>query len=318
MTPLGICLPLRSVGADEALRIGQLGEELGYDSVWTSELASYDAIAVASALAVTTEKPRLGIAIVPLTTRTPALHAMSASTLGRLAPGRAMIGYGLSTKPIIEGWHGIPLPPALPAIKDLFEILDQSLAGDATNHAGKIGSSHQFRLEAPAPEPPLRYVGALGPKMKEFTRTRADGLILNFAPRSALAEFVAKEKPAEGQFEFTLPIRTAVGSDLSEVKRRFRRESASYLRVPPYARSLTDLGHGDVVERVNGLDDLQAMADSLPDEFVDDMGVLGTADECREKLDRIHADGVTPLLVPIVAPGDVAGYESVIRALAPG
>lgn len=316
--PTGICLPLRGFGASEALRLGQLAEELGYDSVWVSELASYDAIAVATAIAATTERIRIGTAIVPVTTRSPALHAMGASTFGDVAGDRAIIGYGLSTEPIVEGWHGQDLPKALPATRDLFAILDQAFTGEATGYTGPVLKSNGFRLEAPSPTPPKRFLGALGPKMRRFARESADGLILNFAPRSALAEISAAERPGDRSYEIPLPIRTAVGDDLEDQLKRFRREAASYIRVPQYARSLREQGVGDVVDLVEGLGSLQEMADALPESFVDDMGLLGPAARCRETLASIDRDGVTPLLVPITDPGDVETYERTITELSPG
>lgn len=317
--PTGICLPLRGFGAEEALRLARLTEELGYDSVWVSELASYDAIAVATAIAAVTERITIGTAIVPFTTRSPALHAMGYSTLGSIGGERTIIGYGLSTEPIIEGWHGQDLPKALPTIRDLFAILDQAMTGQATDHEGKVLSSKGFRLEHPASTPPRRVIGALGPKMREFTRNHADGLILNFAPRSTLAGFAERERPADKPgHELVLPIRVAVGDDLDAQVRRFRRETASYMRVPVYEHSLRELGFGDVVDHVLGQDSLQEMADALPDEFADDMGLIGTEAECREKMARMVADGVTPLLVPITDPGDGETFERTIRTLAPG
>jgi alkanesulfonate monooxygenase SsuD/methylene tetrahydromethanopterin reductase-like flavin-dependent oxidoreductase (luciferase family) len=297
--PLGLCLPHRACGASEALRLALLAEELGYESVWVSELATYDAYALACAIAVRTERIRIGTAIVPVSTRTPALHAMALSTLGHLAPGRSVVGFGISTQPIIEGWHGQPgvVERALSHTRALFDALDTALAGE------RAGTG--FRLEDPAARPPLRYVGALGPRMRAFTRERADGLILNFAPRSALAGIAAGEPG-----EVVLPIRTAIGSDLAAADGRFRREAASYLRVAPYARSIAELGYPDVVEQ----GELQAMADALPAQFVDDLGVLAERDRARELLAGIDADGVSPLLVPVVAPGDVADFERVMRA----
>ena len=78
-----------------------------------------------------------------------------------------------------------------------------------------------------------------------------------------------------------------------------------------------DVGFGEIVDEVLAQDSLQAMADALPDEFADDMGLIGTEGECREKMARMNEDGVTPLLVPIVDPGDGRTYERTIRALAP-
>ncbi|MDQ2700559.1 MAG: LLM class flavin-dependent oxidoreductase [Actinomycetota bacterium] len=315
--PTGICLPLRGFDAGDALRFGQLAEELGYDSVWVSELASYDAIAVATAIAATTERIRIGTAIVPFTTRSPALQAMSASTLGAIAGDRSMIGYGLSTDVIIEGWHGQDLPKALPTVRDLFTILDQALGGEPTGHRGKVLHSNGFRLEKPATAPPQRYVGALGPKMRGFTRENADGLILNFAPRSALAGIAERERPEGRDFGIVLPIRTAIGGShrIKDQVRRFRRESASYMRVPVYEHSLRELGYGDVVDQVKDRGSLQEMADALPEDFIDDMGLLGTPERCHETMAGMYRDGVTPLIVPVTDPGDGELYEATIRSL---
>ncbi len=267
--------------------------------MWVSELATYDAIALSSAIAVRTERIRIGTAIVPISTRTPALHAMGVSTLGWLAPGRSIVGFGISTKPIIEGWHGQPgvVERAYSQTAALFDALDQMLAGERTETG--------FRLEAPAAQPPLRYVGALGPRMRELTRQRADGLILNFAPRSALAD-IAEHEPGD----VVLPIRIAIGADLAEADGRFRREAASYLRVPAYAEAIAGHGYPAVAEP----GELQAMADALPADFVDDMAIFGDRSRARLLLARMQSDGVEPLLVPVVAPGDVDGFEDVMRA----
>lgn len=292
----GLCLPHRACGADEAHRLALLAEELGYDSVWVSELATYDAYALACAIAADTERILIGTAIVPVSTRTPALHAMSMSTLAAIAPGRCIVGFGISTPPIIEGWHGQRgvVERALTHTRALFDFLDVALTGAKT--------STGFRLEAPPEQPPRRYIGALGPKMRAFTRERADGLILNFAPRSALAAEVAGE-PGEA----VLPVRIAGDDDRDDAERRFRRESASYLRVPAYASAIAEMGWPDVVPH----GELQAMADALPQEFVEDMAILG---DPHAKLAQMDADGVTPLLVPIIAPGDLDAFEANMRA----
>ena len=285
---LGLCLPHRAVGAAAALEVAVHAEELGYDSVWVSELATYDAYALSCAIAARTTHITIGTAIVPVTTRTRALHAMSVSTFGHLAPDRSIVGFGISTEPIIGGWHEQPgvVNKALTHTRALSDFLD--------------GDMNSFRLEAPAPLSPKRYIGALGPRMCAFAREHADGLILNFAPRSAL-----KDNAGTEDFEVTLPVRIAYGG--ADAERRFRRESASYLRVPAYEQSIADQGYPDVVEQ----GPLQEMADALPDEFVHDMGIL---EDHESALAKMLDDGVTPLLVPIVAPGDLDDFRSVMRA----
>jgi probable F420-dependent oxidoreductase len=312
--PTGVCLPHRRCSAASAIVLAQRAEALGYDSVWVSELATYDAVAVAAAIAMVTERVRVGLAIIPVTTRTPALHAMSLSTLGSLLPERAIVGYGVSTAEVIERWHGQDISGPVALTRDLFDIVDQALTGERTDHAGVRQHSHGFRLEGPAPSPPRRYLGALGPRMRRLARERADGLILNFAPRSRLAEIARSEQPRPS-FEVALPLRVAVQPSEQDVT-RFRRELASYLRVAPYAAAMRDFGMGAVVDRASAVDSLAEMAAALPDEFVADMWTAGDVAACREQLDRVRDDGVTPLLVQIVAPGDVAAFDAIISALA--
>lgn len=296
---LGLCLPHRACGAAGALELALEAERLGYESVWVSELATYDAMALACAIATRTSRIRIGTAIVPVSTRTPALHAMGLSTLGHLAPGRAVVGFGISTPTIVEGWHGQPgvVERAVHFTRELFSYLDGALAGERMPGG--------FRLESPAPRPPARFVGALGPRMREFTRRHADGLILNFAPRSALAG-IAREEPGE----VVLPIRIAIGADLEAAERRFRREAASYLRVPAYEASLAAMGYPGVAPQ----GELQAMADALPHGFVDDLAVLGDQRRAHALLAEVERDGVAPLLVPIVEPGDVDSFAGIMRA----
>src|SRR5262249_11442328 len=67
-------------------------ESLGYSHLWTSEAGARDGLvplAVASQWAPTI---RLGVAILPVQTRGPAVLAMSAAALAEVAPGRCVIG----------------------------------------------------------------------------------------------------------------------------------------------------------------------------------------------------------------------------------
>jgi alkanesulfonate monooxygenase SsuD/methylene tetrahydromethanopterin reductase-like flavin-dependent oxidoreductase (luciferase family) len=90
MQSIGVCLPHRRTAASDAVEIAVLAEELGFASVWVSELATYDAVAVSAAIAARTTTLTVGISIVPVTTRTPALHAVALNA--RLAPARALRG----------------------------------------------------------------------------------------------------------------------------------------------------------------------------------------------------------------------------------
>lgn len=296
----GLVLPARGCGAAEAVELGRLGERLGYASVWVAEVASYDAIGVCCAVAATTERVTVGTAIVPVASRSPALMRMAASTLGSLAPGRAVLGVGSSTPTIVEGWHGRSSARPLEQMRALFDELD---------------GTGRFRLDA-LEAPVRRFVGALRPRMRAFARERADGLLLNFAPRSSLARLAAEEQP-DRPYQIALPIRTAVGKELGREERRFRREVASYFRVDVYRRWFTELGFGSLVERLAREEGLDEMAAALPEELVHELGVLAPPAGARAALAAIRADGVEPLVVPIVDPGDSESFVRIAEELAP-
>ena len=63
-------------------------DRLGFDSVWTAEAYGSDALMPLAWWGATTERIKLGTAIVQISARTPAATAMAAMTLDHLSGGR--------------------------------------------------------------------------------------------------------------------------------------------------------------------------------------------------------------------------------------
>ncbi|NJR42882.1 MAG: LLM class flavin-dependent oxidoreductase [Akkermansiaceae bacterium] len=71
-------------------------ERLGYDSVWTAEAYGSDAVTPLAYLAAKTSRIKFGTGIMQLAGRTPAMCAMTMSTLDALAGGGCvLVGLGL-------------------------------------------------------------------------------------------------------------------------------------------------------------------------------------------------------------------------------
>src|SRR5262249_51273572 len=81
-------------------------EQLGYDSVWTSEAYGSDAVTPAAWILANTSKIRVGTAIMQMPARTPAMAAMTAMSLAQLSGNRFIVGLGASGPQVVEGWHG--------------------------------------------------------------------------------------------------------------------------------------------------------------------------------------------------------------------
>src|ERR1700738_956141 len=71
-------------------------ERLGYDSLWTAEAYGSDALVPLAWWGASTERIKLGTAIVQISARTPAATAMAAMTLDHLSGGRFILGLGVS------------------------------------------------------------------------------------------------------------------------------------------------------------------------------------------------------------------------------
>jgi alkanesulfonate monooxygenase SsuD/methylene tetrahydromethanopterin reductase-like flavin-dependent oxidoreductase (luciferase family) len=80
----------------EPIALAHEAERLGYDSAWAAEAWGTDCVTVLSWLGATTEKIKLGSAIMQIPGRTPANTAMTAVTLDLLSGGRFLLGLGTS------------------------------------------------------------------------------------------------------------------------------------------------------------------------------------------------------------------------------
>ena len=88
-------------------------EKLGFNSVWTAEAYGSDALTPLAWWGASTEKLKLGTAIMQMSARTPATTAMAAITMDHLSNGRFILGLGASGPQVVEGWYGQPYPKPL-------------------------------------------------------------------------------------------------------------------------------------------------------------------------------------------------------------
>ncbi len=314
MNGVGLLLPFRSCGAGDAVRLGLEAEALGFSSIWAPEVSTFDAMAVAASLASSTERIGIGTAIVPLASRTPVSLAMGAASLADIAPGRVAIGVGISTRMIVENWHGGVFDHPLARVRDSLTIMNQVLAGQTADHAGAEVSCKGFKLDVLPPQRPRLLLAALGQGMRRLALELTDGVILNFLPRSKAGHILSQNPSNAKPFETECFVRVALSDADGIAERRIRREMASYLRIEQYRNWLSSFGFGDLNYRKG--EDLESMARRLPPEFVDDVAVFGDADECLEKLAELQRQGITPIVVPSVSAGDLEGYRVLMKALA--
>ena len=316
-TAPGICLPSRLLSGREAVRLAVLAEELGFSGVWVSEVSNLDGVAILGAIAQATEAIGIGSAILPVASRSAAVLAMAGATLEGLAPGRVTLGLGVSSSRIVEAWHGRNFGSALDSVRDCVTILRQAWGAETTDLRGASARSEGFRLDPSTGGTPRLYLAALGPRMRRLAAELADGVILNFLPRSRAAEVMAGSRFGRQDYGAATLVRVADDELSPGSVAMVRKEVASYLRVPQYRSWLEECGLRIPLDASgSGREWLQEVASALPEGFVADSAVMGGVGACDVAFSSLAEAGVVPLALPVVEAGDTNAFERVMRGMA--
>lgn len=309
VTRLGVAVPFSStVRFADHLKLAQEAEARGYDTVWTGEVGGPDVVTTLTLLATNTKRVKIATGIVPVQTRTPIVLGMTAATLGTLAPGRIALGLGVSSNIIVGQWHGLPFERPLAQLREAVTIIRMVLAGERVNFEGKFYRLKNFRLLIPPPPQPVPiYLGALGPKTLQLAGEIADGVLLNWIPPEAIAESITQVEIGAkragrslNRFEIACYIRVSVTDNPGPARQWLAREITGYCIVDSYARFFTACGFGSEVEAVNAAwkaGDRSGAVRQISQRFLDGLGVVGSADFCRQRLQDFAKAGLTQTVV---------------------
>jgi F420-dependent oxidoreductase-like protein len=124
-------------------------ERLGFDSIWTAEAYGSDCLTPLAWWGASTQRLKLGTAIVQMSARQPAATAMAAMTLDHLSGGRFILGLGVSGPQVVEGWYGMEFAKPLARTREYVAIMRDIWA-------------RKGPLEAPGPHYPLPLPGGTG------------------------------------------------------------------------------------------------------------------------------------------------------------
>jgi probable F420-dependent oxidoreductase len=292
----------------EFVDIARETEARGYHTAWTGEVSGYDALTVMTMIASRTERLHVGSAVVPVQTRTPVVLGMSAAALGHMAPGRVALGLGLSSRIIVEQWHGLPFSAALGQIREAVQIIRLVTAGERVNFEGKFFRVKNFRLTAPAA--PVRIVlAALGPEMLELAGEIADGVVLNWIPPEAVPASIERLEAGARRagrtledFEIASFIRTCVTDDAATARAALARDITGYAIVDVYASFFRTAGFAAEVDALNArwrAGDRAGAVTEITPRVLDGLGVVGDEAFCRERIAAFARAGLT---MPVVLP----------------
>lgn len=301
MSHLGVVISTVS-GASytEVRRLSQVAEEKGWYAVFMSE-AMNDALAGVEAIALATNRIRVGTWIANIYLRHPALAGASAVAIDELSAGRLILGLGVSHRPLLDAL-GIEMKEARTYFRSYLETVKKVIAGGSLREGMRI----QFR---PAVHRIPIYLGALALETVELAGEMADGAMLYLCTpervRTAVERMrrgAAKAGRNPDEVEITLGIPVYLSDDLEGARAAARRNLAFSGSLPFYNRLFRRSGF---VQEADGISQAIAKADqvgaaaAISNAMVDAMCLVGPPARCRERLQAFREAGVQlPILVP--------------------
>jgi probable F420-dependent oxidoreductase len=300
---IGITLPTEPFENRHMIELVRRADALGYTDAWSLESFTTEAFSPLAAVAMLSEKMRLGTAIVPVFTRPPALIAMSAATVQQLSGGRLVLGLGISTPQIIGQWMGVPFNKPVSRVRDTVAVVRAALTGEKVNYQGRTLAVNGFRLgmEAPVPPPPI-FLAVQGARMCRLAGEIGDGVITNLITPEALPgmlKYVGEGAAAAGRAapgELVCRILTVVDEDPERVSGALRRHMTPYLITPGYNQFFSEIGfdrEAAEASRAWAAGDRKTATDTIHDRMLGSIYLFGSAEYCRERLDAYAEAGVT-------------------------
>ncbi|MFN0095543.1 MAG: LLM class F420-dependent oxidoreductase [Dehalococcoidia bacterium] len=301
-------------------------EAMGYDSVWTAEAYGSDAITPLAYIAAKTTRIKLGTSIMQIPGRTPAMCAMTASTLDELSGGRMLVGLGLSGPQVVEGWHGVPYGKPAARMREYVEILrkiwarEEPVAYEGEEYQLPYHGERALGLGKPLKsilhgrQLPV-YLATMGPMNIRITAELADGwLPIWFSPKRVdlftkdlEAGFARRtDGKARADFEVIASCNVQITDDLKSAFARQKPMLALYIggmgaKTKNFHNEMMHkYGYGDAAKRIQELylaGRKQEAEAEVPDELCDEMSLCGPEARIRERFPAWVDAGVTTMLV---------------------
>ena len=307
----------------------QTAERLGYDSVWTAEAYGSDAVTPLAYLAAVTERIRLGTGIMQLAARTPANAAMSVATVDAMAGGdRFIAGLGVSGPQIVEGWYGEPWGKPYWRLRDYVAIMRKIFERERpVLHEGREISLPYAGEGSSGLGKPLRSILHMNAKLPiwlgtgteanvRLTAEIADGwLPLGYVPGEKLAGFrpcldegFRRAGGGKGMNDFEIQVGAGVRitDDVKGALEKMKQNTALYVGGMGHRSknfhndNMVRRGYGDAAARIQELflaGRKEEAAAAVPDEFLDDIALIGPVERIRERYKLWADDPITGITV---------------------
>jgi probable F420-dependent oxidoreductase len=302
----------------EAIEIARAAEECGYDELWVGELTTFDAFALAGAIARETRRLRLVVGPLGVAVRGPVALALGIHSVALLGGRAADIALGASTPLIVEGWHGRSWQPTVSHLRETITALRPILAGKRSSFGGRHIRTSGFQLRDEV-RPARVAVAAFAPAMVRAAAELADRVVLNLVtPQQVAAIRAALDVAAHAAGRAAPPLTVWVSAAVDPgpaTRRQLAGQLAAYVGAPGYGEMFSAAGFAAIVNLArSGTVRRAELSEHIPPQLIEAVGAVGDRAIVQRKIVAFHAAGAdTVALVPATA-DDPAGRQTLASA----
>lgn len=284
---LGVWAFIDSLTAKEAVAFAQQVEAWGYSALWLPEAVARDPFSFISHLAAHTEKLIFATGIANIYARDPMSMNAIHRTVSELAPGRFMLGMGVSHAPLVSDIRGHAYDKPVTRMRNYLEGMESALY---------LGPNAQ--------EPAPILLGALRENMLKLSANKASGAHPYFVP----TEHTAWARKILGEGPLLCPEQMLLGvSDPDKARAIARTHTKTYTELPNYRNNLLQFGFTE--------DDF---ADGGSDRLVDAIVAWGSEATMTERIEAHWNAGADHVCIqPLPAVENGGPDMAILETLAP-
>jgi probable F420-dependent oxidoreductase len=255
---IGVWTGLDHLSAPEAAAFARRIEALGYSALWIPEAVGREPFSQIGYLAASTSRLIFATGIANIYARDPMLMKSIRKTVSELAPGRFILGLGVSHKHLVSNQRGHDYAKPLATMRNYLEAMDKAL----------------YMGREPAQEAPI-VIGALRDKMLALSASLADGA----HPYNVTPDHTKRARAVMGPDALLCPEQMVLAeTDASKAREIGRKHLAIYTRAPNYQNNLKQFGFNDA-----------DFADGGSDALVDALVCWGEPEKIADHV-RVHLD----------------------------
>jgi probable F420-dependent oxidoreductase len=284
---LGVWAQIDNFSAQEAVGFAAAIEELGYSALWIPEAVGRDPFAIIAFMAASTERLVFATGIANIYARDPMAMKALHKTMEELAPGRFVLGLGVSHEHFVSGVRGHDFGKPVTTMRNYLEAMEEAL----------------YMGPEPAQDAPI-VIAALRHNMLKLAADKTHGAhpYLVTPAHTRMAREVLGPKPWLCTEQMILQ-----QQDPDRAREIARKHLSIYLGLPNYQNSLLEQGFSN-----------EDFADDGSDRLVDEIVAWGDEARIRARIQEHFDAGANHVCVQAFrADGETGPDIGLLRRLGP-